>query len=205
MKQSSNVTYKLFLVVLLLCAYSPIFSQTDSILLQINEEHLQFKKNGMQVLGGWALTNIAVSGFMLTQTRGVNYRFHEMNVFWNIVNLGIAGLGYYDAQNTSAEGIGLIETLSNNQGFGKILLLNAGLDVGYVMSGLYLRERSKQVSKLSNRLKGYGNSIILQGGFLLVFDIVLYSINQNKISIWLEQHNFDVQISPVSVSLGMNF
>lgn len=205
MNQSNNILTKAFLVMLLLCVFLPVFSQTDSILMRFNEEHLQLKRNGMQVLGGWAISNIAVSGFMLTRSHGVNYRFHEMNVFWNIVNLGIAGFGYYDAQNTNLDGMGFMETLNSQQEFGKFLLLNAGLDVGYVMSGLYLRERSKNVSKFRERLKGYGNSVMLQGSFLFVFDIALYALNQSQITTWLENQNIDVHISPAAVSLSLQF
>lgn len=205
MNQSNNTLTKAFLVMLLLCVFLPVFSQTDSILMRFNEEHLQLKRNGMQVLGGWAISNIAVSGFMLTRSRGVNYRFHEMNVFWNIVNLGIAGFGYYDAQNTNLDGMGFMETLNSQQEFGKFLLLNAGLDVGYVMSGLYLRERSKNASKFRERLKGYGNSVMLQGSFLFVFDIALYALNQSQITTWLENQNIDIHISPAAVSLSLQF
>ncbi len=205
MNQSNNILTKAFLVMLLLCVFLPVFSQTDSILMRFNEEHLQLKRNGMQVLGGWAISNIAVSGFMLTRSQGVSYRFHEMNVFWNIVNLGIAGFGYYDAQNTNLDGMGFMETLNSQQEFGKFLLLNAGLDVGYVMSGLYLRERSKNVSKFRERLKGYGNSVMLQGSFLFVFDTALYALNQSQITTWLENQNIDVHISPAAVSLSLQF
>lgn len=204
MTNSNNIVLKLFLVVLLLFVFIPALPQTDSLLLQINQEHLHFKQNGMTVLGGWALTNLAISGTMMTQTKGVNYRFHEMNVFWNVINLGIAGFGFYDAMN-GQNPTNLIQTLSSQQDFGKILLFNAGLDVGYVMSGFFLRERSKNVSKFRNRLKGYGNSIIIQGSFLFVFDLVLYSMNENRIAQWLESNELSVFVSPSSIGLSMHF
>lgn len=48
------------------------------------------------------------------------------------------------------------------------------------MTGFYLMEKSKTSSKSKNRFKGYGQSLILQGGFLFLFDtIVFYLHNQN--------------------------
>ncbi len=44
-------------------------------------------------LGGYALANLAVSGIAMGQTSGETKYIHQMNVYWNAVNLGIAGLG----------------------------------------------------------------------------------------------------------------
>ncbi len=41
----------------------------------------------MMTLGGWAIGNIAVSGFSLRNASGSNKHFHQMNVYWNAVNL----------------------------------------------------------------------------------------------------------------------
>ena len=51
-------------------------------------------------------------------------------------------------------------------------LFNAGLDVGYMATGAYLWERG--IRKDSRGLKGYGQSLILQGGFLFTFDLIMY-------------------------------
>lgn len=55
-------------------------------------------------------------------------------------------------------------------------MFNAGLDVGYVLGGLYLTERAKSAAKNPERLRGFGQSIVLQGGFLFVFDLAMYLI-----------------------------
>jgi len=54
--------------------------------------------------------------------------------------------------------------------------MNTGLDVGYMLGGLYLIERSKNAEKKPERLKGFGKSIILQGAFLFAFDLTAYFI-----------------------------
>ena len=39
-----------------------------------------------------------------------------------------------------------------------------------------MRHLSANTEKRGEMLKGYGNSVILQGGFLLVFDMLMYFI-----------------------------
>jgi hypothetical protein len=56
----------------------------------------------------------------------------------------------------------------------RIFLLNAGLDVGYIMAGAWMHERAGNVTKNSDRLRGFGRSIALQGAFLFVFDLGAY-------------------------------
>jgi hypothetical protein len=205
MMKSSDIKWLVISLMLLLLFFNPVFGQSDSVLLQINTDHLEFKKDGMTVLGGWAIGNLAASGFMMTRTRGVDYHFHEMNVFWNVVNLGIAGGAYYGANSTDVSAMSLLETFESQKDFGSILLLNAGLDVAYVMSGVYLRERSKHISNHQNRLKGYGNSLILQGSFLLGFDLILYGLNERSINNWLDVNNLALNFSPGGLALSWFF
>lgn len=97
-----------------------------------------------------------------------------MNALWNTVNLGIAGFGYYSAFKTDPASFDLYQTISEQHKIQKVLLFNAGLDIGYMATGLYLRERAKNTSNAEKALKfkGWGKSIILQGGFLFVFDVI---------------------------------
>ncbi len=204
-KNQHKIAKQVFIFIIFMMIVMPVFSQPDSLLLDLNTSHLQIKKRGMGVLSGWALTNMAVSGYMMTRTKGVSYHFHEMNVFWNIVNLGIGAGSYYGAMQTETSQWDALQSITAQKDFGKILLFNAGLDVGYIMTGFYLRERAKNTAKYHNRLKGYGNSLLLQGGFLLLFDITLYGFNQSNLNNWLDLHDLSIQISPVSLSMVYQF
>ena len=95
-----------------------------------------------------------------------------MNAGWNLVNAGIAGFALYNLSQMDASAFTYTQSLSELQSLDKFLLLNAGLDVGYMAAGAWLWERG--LRKKSNRLEGYGKSLILQGGFLLAFDLILY-------------------------------
>jgi hypothetical protein len=88
------------------------------------------------------------------------------------------------------------------QNFEKILLFNAGLDVGYMALGAFLWERG--LRKDSDRLTGYGQSLILQGGFLFTFDLVLYFMNRSQSSQVLEILE-QVQFTGTSVAVNIPF
>jgi len=42
-----------------------------------------------------------------------------------------------------------------------------------MMGGLYMIERSKNVTENSERWKGFGKSILMQGAFLFAFDVAM--------------------------------
>jgi hypothetical protein len=162
------------------------------------------QKKGMLVLGSWAAGNMLVSGYQMTQTTGKRYHFNQMNVFWNTVNMGIAVSGYLGAMNGQPDLSG-IEMLNEYNSFSKILLFNTGLDVAYVMTGFYLKERSKSSSKHQKRLAGYGNSLLLQGGFLFLFDLALVVINEQSISEMTGSENFRLALAPGYLKLQLAF
>ncbi len=142
----------------------------------------QFQKRAMLVLGGWGAANILTGGIGIATSEGTAKHFHQMNLGWGAINTGLAIAGYLGARSFDLdEPIGM-SLLNKNLGMSKAFLFNAGLDVGYVAGGLYLRERSKNASKHQERLKGFGNSIVVQGAFLFTFDLVAYFLNNQRTS-----------------------
>ncbi len=166
----SALQFSLILILLLL-AGSPLFSQD---LKALNQTRLKTNQVGLGVLGAWAMGNLVFSGIKSTQLTGELGYFHQMNFFWNTVNISLAGFGLYQAFNTDPSALNFYNTLQEQQSIEKLLLLNTGLDVGYIASGLYLMERARRSETRSAMLSGYGKSLILQGGFLFVFDLSFY-------------------------------
>ena len=160
---------------LFLSAISP---HLDQDIHQFNLERIDLTQSGMIVLGTWALLNILLSPILAIKSTGAAKDFHQMNALWNIVNLALAIYGYYTADNNDAS-LSLVETIIEQTTIEKILLFNAGLDLAYIATGFYLKERSKNNTKHQNRLLGFGNSLILQGAWLFVFDLGFY-LFQNK-------------------------
>ncbi|GAB4024803.1 hypothetical protein GCM10028809_03040 [Spirosoma gilvum] len=131
-------------------------------------------------LGGYALANIAVGSIAAGQTVGETKYFHRMNVYWNLVNLGIAGVGLLGSRKQQAGNETVSEAIRKHETMKQILLLNTGLDVAYVIGGAYLRERAETHPDQADQLRGYGKSIMVQGGFLLAFDLVNYIIFKKR-------------------------
>ncbi|MGD1839867.1 MAG: hypothetical protein ACFB0B_03080 [Thermonemataceae bacterium] len=152
---------------------------TEANLQAINQKRQKINRIGMITLGSWAIGNIATAGFSISNAEGSRKHFHQMNLGWGAVNLALAGFGYYSAL-TEPQLLSLNETVDKHYQIQKILLLNSGLDLAYMASGLYLRERAKNDANRQDMFEGFGNSLILQGGFLFVFDVTLYLIHRTN-------------------------
>ena len=164
---------KLIVIIAAVCVSSIAFSQQTD-LNAFNRQRNKITKNGMIALGGWSAANLIYSGIATGQTHGTNLYFHQMNVMWGGINLGFAALGYLSLKNK--DGLTLTQSLKQQIGIEKTYLLNIGLDAAYVATGLYLKERAKSRSN-PQKLKGYGESIMLQGGALLLLDGVMFTIH----------------------------
>ncbi|MEM6641362.1 MAG: hypothetical protein AAF616_00170 [Bacteroidota bacterium] len=164
-----------FLATLLIFSFATAQDFDASELEAFNSERLQINKRGMLVLGGWALANIIASTILASRTSGVNKHFHQMNGYWNSINLIIGGFGYYSAITGGPGSLALSGSLDEQHSIEKILLFNTGLDLAYVTAGLYLNERGMR--RTNDRLMGFGRSLMLQGGFLFAFDLTLYLIH----------------------------
>ena len=165
---------------------------------KVFEQSLSIQKSGMITLGSWALLNIFTGipgSIYFTQERKY---FHQMNAAWNTVNFGIAAFGFYSATHTQLN-LGLDEMLSEMERFDRILLINTGLDLAYIGTGMFLWNRG--IKRSSNRLLGYGKSILLQGGFLLAFDAILYLIHSKKAT-KLMASNLELTFYPTGFSIA---
>jgi len=152
------------------------FSQKDAF-IKFEKERKVISKNSMLVLGGWSVANIVGSGIATkTHNREMRY-FHQMNVMWGGINLAIAGLGYWSAGKEKIDNPTLAAVLKHQSKVEKTYLINTGLDVLYVGAGLLMNKTSDN-QKNPDKFKGYGNSIMLQGGFLLLYDAVNYAIHR---------------------------
>jgi hypothetical protein len=152
----------------------PVAAQGLAGLEKFNQTRLDYNQQGMLILGTWAVVNLVLGAVASFRTRGQTQAFHQMNAYWNVVNLGIAGYGFWQASQVAI--LNFWEVLLAQQDIEKILLANAALDFGYIALGLYLIERGRRLEK--DKWLGFGKSIVLQGAFLLLFDAILYGFQQ---------------------------
>ncbi len=149
-------------------------------LREFSRQRIQHQRTLGLALGSYALANIAVGAVAAGRERTEAHYFHRMNVYWNVVNLGIAGLGLIGSRNARPDGETLSEAVKQHEGIKRTLLFNTGLDLAYVAGGAYLIERGRNHPDDRARLTGFGKSIMVQGGFLFVFDLVNYALFKRR-------------------------
>lgn len=201
MQTAIHPVFKSVLLLFFFLGSFPLLAQEIPALADFNQTRINYNRQGMIILGSWAVGNMVWGGIGASQTSGQTKAFHQMNLYWNSVNLLIAGFGYWQATKETP-GTDFWATVEAQQGIEKVLLLNGALDVAYMAGGFFLKERG--LRKSNDRLIGFGKSVILQGAFLLAFDGVLYGFHQvhDKELPALVQN---ISLGPSGVHFRMNF
>jgi hypothetical protein len=137
-----------------------------------NARRQRTQRIGMIALASWAGLNI-VGGSALYFLDEANQSFHQMNAMWNVVNAGLATGGLIGASR-ELTGWNLARSIEAQHNLEKVYLVNAGLDLGYIMGGLFLAQLGDEYPARADQFAGWGYSIALQGGFLMVFDAVMF-------------------------------
>jgi len=194
-------------IIIFLCSFSLLFAQqgfNDSIAYTRNKT----TETAMIVLGSWAAANIA-SGFIIGgQTEGETKYFWKMNAYWNLVNGGLAVMGYLNARKAMAKKFGLADNVSAQLAMEKLYAFNFGLDLAYIAAGFFLREKGVNETNLKSQdqLKGYGSSIILQGGFLLLMDgVMIWVHHKNSVRLNNKLRGLDLAMGPGGLGLRYSF
>lgn len=136
----------------------------------------------MIVLGSWAAANITSGFIVASQTTGETKYFWQMNAYWNLVNGGLAILGYINAGKAMTRKYDLSENVAAQGSMEKLYAFNFGLDLAYIASGFFLRAKGTNETNPASQdqLNGYGSSLVLQGGFLLLMDGLLLSLHHKN-------------------------
>ena len=165
---------KMLIFILALAVHGPSYSQQQQ-LNAFNNERNRIDKNAFKILGAYSAANVIYGSIASSQTTGSNKYFHEMNAIWNGITLGISAIGYL-AKKKEGD-LSYSSSLKKQHATEKLFLFNAGLDLAYIAGGAYLNEKSKTGTGNPAKLKGYGQSVMLQGAVLLLFDGILYTIH----------------------------
>lgn len=189
------------LLVFLLVACLVPFAQAQEIDVfhQYKHELNTHSRNGMIALGSWATGNLIVgtAGALTTEPGSMMFSFHLMNASWNVVNLGIALPAYFGARKRLKKQYDIPGTFKLQRQQETVFLINMVADGLYIGTGVFLQEFGNRYSNTQVRdsFKGMGYSLLMQGGFLLIFDAVMFGIhkshwNKNRSKIW-EQLEFN--------------
>ncbi len=195
-----------FILIVLVFFVENAFSQdavSENYIRDINKSRINTGIYGMSVLGSWAAGNFIYSGVSLKGAEGAERYFHIMNIGWNAVNFAIATGGMVEALVAKPGSFNLDATITMQRRMETILLVNTGLDVAYMGTGLLLTHLADSSSR-REVLLGFGNSLMLQGGFLLVFDLILYAIHRSKTNRLMDELK-NVRISFNQISYTCRF
>ena len=143
-----------------------------------NARRQRTQRIGMIALASWAGLNI-VGGSALYFFDEANQSFHQMNAMWNVVNAGLATGGLIGASR-ELTGWDLTRSIEAQHNLEKVYLVNAGLDLGYIMGGLFLAQLGDEYPARADQFEGWGYSIALQGGFLMLFDAVMFIVHRRN-------------------------
>jgi hypothetical protein len=198
---------RIFILLLSLSLSFSALSQqnfNDSIAMSRNN----ITEKAMITLGSWAAVNIA-SGFIIAgQKQGESKYFWQMNAYWNLINGGLAIMGYINARKAMTRKYDLAENESAQLSMEKLYAINFGLDLAYIATGFYLRERGVNDTNQKSRdqFTGYGKSIIVQGGFLLIMDGIVLSLHhKNSVRLNKKLKGLELGAGPNGLGLSYSF
>lgn len=163
---------------------------------QWNRERLTTSRTGMYVLGSWAIGNMAIGAIGFAVERDERVRFvHLGNLVWNAVNLGLALNTLIREWNEDPSKLNAKDSLRQAEQIEKVFFINAALDLGYLAVAGFLWQRGEAVQ--DPRLVGLGQSLLIQGGFLLAFDLTMGILNARLTGQLLE--GVTISVTPVGV------
>ena len=165
---------KLLIILLAALFFSNISKAQDSLLFQ--KRIFKIQQQSTLVLSGWSILNIRISPLCTKSlfnpvTSGDH--FHLSNFNWNLFNAGFAGISHYSVYTNSQKTWSISELNKRKKRLERALTFNVALDFIYIASGLLLKHATSPNDLVNYpAFHGGGNSLILQGGFLLVYDSI---------------------------------
>lgn len=154
-------------------------SQCD--ILRIVEELFTFQTLinlvGMILLVIWSIVNIGLGIFKTKKLdkKSPQHAFWKMALMWNVVNLAIALFALSGIAQPPTDLSNIDEIIQTTTTMKDILFSNFILDWVYMFAGYILAKHG--ISKKNATYIGYGKSIIVQGLFLMLLDLVLFANN----------------------------
>ncbi|MDB9990324.1 hypothetical protein OAD79_02635 [Flavobacteriales bacterium] len=159
-------------VIIFISLTSAVKSQDST---RIHDLFYKKQQQSLSLLSSWSVGNLILSPIAtknLFSPSTTNEYFHQMNFSWNLLNVGIAGLGHIIVNKDSKKPWDIQTLHFKMKKAEKSIIINIGLDIAYMITGLLLKNNAKKNNSEYYMNKGYGNSLILQGGYLLIYDAI---------------------------------
>lgn len=129
-----------------------------------------YQRRGLSILLAWGSGNAAAGVPLLLSRDELVRQFGLQTLIWGTIDAALALAGRYSAQQKAERyERGELDTqaeLQEARTLRRILLVNAGLDVGYVLGGTWAMRAFPD----RRDRRGMGLGIVVQGLFLLIYD-----------------------------------
>lgn len=189
--------YNILKVVVLSLLPVCFMAQSGNPLNDFADKKYRLNKNGMVVLTTWASVNIVEGsvGYFVSKSQQEKY-FSASNAALGLINLGIALPSLLAKKKDYNSKIILMRDQTKTE---KIFLANAILDLTYITGGFLLKEVSKNQTNTNTRdlCAGFGDSFIVQGAGLLVFDTFMTYLN-----VKMRKKHLDPLLDNISISFN---
>lgn len=132
----------------------------------------RFQSGLTRRLLAWAALSAALGGVMLLRRRPFWGGMGAQFAGWGLVNAAIATFGSRAADRRRAALPDPADPAVHSResaGLERLLWINSGLDAGYIAGGLALAQTR---GRSDRRSAGHGWGVVLQGAFLLLFDVI---------------------------------
>lgn len=180
-----------------LASVSNAQKKVRSALPEFNQQRLKITRSGLTVLGSWGLANVITGAIGQSSSSGSTKYFHRMNLYVGAVNTGLSVIGILASRGEETN-LEAATSFKRQLSAERLFLFNSGLDIAYVVGGIYLTERSRR-SLQPNRLLGYGRSVILQGAGLALFDGLMYYVHAKHGKALLQHVRLSVSAGSVDI------
>jgi len=151
---------------------------------QLSQLRVDAERAHLWRVAAWGGLNVA-GGLLLVgasdrDEREARWSFGAMSAGWGLVNVGIAAAGLWGGPG---EPTGTLATALDDERFlHDVLLLNLGLNVAYSAVGTTMLAAGYRDVSNADRWRGFGTSLIVQGGGLLVLDGVAFFASRARLA-----------------------
>ncbi|MEI7644417.1 MAG: hypothetical protein WCJ55_09065 [Chloroflexales bacterium] len=132
-----------------------------------------YQRRALRPLLRWGIGSSVVGATLILLPNDYWRQFGTQAVTWGVIDAALAVAGQraalVKAEQSFAGDVSETQEYHEAEQFRRILLVNIGLDVFYILIGLVTASRYAALPKR----RGLGHGITLQGIFLLIFDSLL--------------------------------
>ncbi len=141
--------------------------------MYMQDNFYSYQQRRLSILLGWGIASVAVGSIMQLFAQDFWRQFGLQALAWGAIDAVLALVGIRSAQNKERryekKELGSTDETKEARTIWRVLLINAGLDILYIVGGSWIIWRFQMQSDR----QGIGGGILLQGAWLLLFDALL--------------------------------